>query len=101
VSVSINRKAPQDSRSYRVDFALYRSLAPRHQPQVDLATTVRELKTGLEAMGFADSNFRNSKYMRLQVLKELREKGLLDANLEWIWRAPAVAARPLAASELQ
>ena len=94
VSVSINRTAPQDSRSYRVDFALYRKLAPNHQPRVDLATTIRELKAGLEAMGFSDSNFRNSKYMRLMVLKELREKGLLDANLEWTWGAPARAASP-------
>ena len=51
------------------------------------------LKAGLEAMGFSDSNFRNSKYMRLQVLKELREKGLLDGNLEWTWGAPARGAR--------
>ena len=97
VSVSINHKAPQDSRSYRVDFALYRKLAPNHQPRVDLATTIHELKAGLEAMGFSDSNFRNSKYMRLMVLKELREKGLLDANLEWAWGAPARAASPTVA----
>jgi len=83
VSVSINKDAPQDSRSYRVDFALYRKLAPNHQPQVDLLATIRELKTGLESMGFSDPNFRSSKYMRLEVLKGLREKGLLDGNLEW------------------
>ena len=97
VSVSINHKAPQDSRSYRVDFALYRKLAPNHQPRVDLATTIQELKAGLEAMGFSDSNFRNSKYMRLMVLKELREKGLLDANLDWTWGAPARAPRAVVA----
>jgi len=84
VSISINKNAPPDSRSYRVDFALYKKLAPDHQPQVDLLTTIRELKTGLEAMGFNDSNFRGSKFMRLEVLKRLREKGMLDANLEWI-----------------
>src|SRR5882672_9850475 len=83
VTVSINKSAPQDSRSYRVDFALYRKLAPDHQPQVDLMTTIRELKAGLEAMGFTDPNFRSSKFMRLEVLKWLREKGLLDGNLEW------------------
>lgn len=83
VTVSINKKAPQDSRSYRVDFALYRKVAPDHQPEVDLMTTIRELKSGLEAMGFSDPNFRSSKFMRLEVLKWLREKGLLDGNLEW------------------
>src|SRR5882762_10077439 len=83
VSISINRDAPQDSRSYRVDFGLYRKLAPSHQPQVDLLTTIRELKTGLESMGFNDPNFRGSKYMRLEVLRGLRQKGLLDDKLEW------------------
>jgi nucleoside-diphosphate-sugar epimerase len=84
VSVSINTSAPHDSRSYRVDFALYRKLAPNHQPDVDLLTTIRELKAGLESMGFSDPNFRSSKYMRLEVLRGLRQKGLLDDNLQWI-----------------
>ena len=84
VSISINKNAPPDNRSYRVDFALYKKLAPDHQPQVDLLTTIRELKTGLEAMGFNDPNFRGSRFMRLEVLKWLREKGMVDANLEWV-----------------
>lgn len=84
VNVSINKSAPQDSRSYRVDFAQYKKLAPNHQPQVDLLTTIGELKTGLEAMGFSDPNFRSSKYMRLEVLRGLRKGGLLDDNLKWI-----------------
>jgi nucleoside-diphosphate-sugar epimerase len=83
VSISINKNAPPDNRSYRVDFSLYERLAPQHQPQVDLLTAIAELKEGLEGMGFNDPNFRSSKYMRLEVLKGLREKGLLDANLEW------------------
>src|SRR6267154_2500852 len=83
VSISINKNAPPDNRSYRVDFSLYERLAPRHQPQVDLLTAIAELKEGLQAMGFSDPNFRNSKYMRLEVLKRLREKGMLDGNLEW------------------
>lgn len=92
VSVSINKSAPQDSRSYRVDFALYRKLAPDHQPQVDLLTTIRELKAGLEAMGFNDPNFRSSKFMRLEVLRWLRAKGLLDGNLEWAGTQAAQAS---------
>jgi len=83
VSISINKNAPPDNRSYRVDFSLYERLAPDHQPQVDLLSAVAELKEGLEAMGFSDSNFRSSKFMRLEVLKGLREKGILDGNLEW------------------
>jgi nucleoside-diphosphate-sugar epimerase len=83
VSISVNKAAPQDSRSYRVDFALYRKIAPDHQPQVDLLTAVAELREGLGAMGFNDANFRTSRYMRLQALKRLREAGALDAELNW------------------
>lgn len=86
VRISINKNAPPDNRSYRVDFSLYERLAPKHQPQVDLLTAVAELKEGLETMGFSDPNFRNSKYMRLEVLKRLRDKGMLDSNLEWTGR---------------
>ena len=83
VSISVNKNAPPDNRSYRVDFSLYERLAPKHQPQVDLLTAIAELKEGLEGMGFNDPDFRSSKYMRLEVLKRLRERGLLDGNLEW------------------
>jgi nucleoside-diphosphate-sugar epimerase len=84
VRISVNENAPPDNRSYRVDFGLYERLAPSHQPQVDLLSAIAELKEGLEAMGFRDANFRGSEYMRLEVLKGLRKKGILDGNLEWI-----------------
>ena len=83
MTVSVNKNAPPDNRSYRVDFALYEKLAPKHQPQVDLLTAIAELREGLEGMGFSDPDFRSSKYMRLEVLKRLREKGILDDKLEW------------------
>ncbi len=82
--VSVNKNAPPDKRSYRVNFDLYRELAPDHQPAVDLKESVRRLKAGLEAIGFADRDFRNSRFMRLNVLSELRKKGLLDDQLRWI-----------------
>ena len=83
VEVSINKDAEPDKRSYRVDFSLYKKLAPAHQPQVDLRTTVEELRDGLLSMGFADQNFRNSRFMRLKVLTHLREAKLLTETLEW------------------
>jgi len=75
VSISVNKNAPPDNRSYRVDFSLYERLAPKHQP---LSICLRPLRAqgGLEGMGFNDPDFRSSKYMRLEVLKRLRERGL-------------------------
>ncbi len=83
VEVSINENAQPDNRSYRVSFDLFKKLAPNHQPQVDLMTSIKELKDGLMAMGFANTNFRDSKFMRLMVLTDLQDKGLLTNNLEW------------------
>jgi len=81
--VSINPDAQPDKRSYRVDFGLFRKLAPQHQPRVGLLESIQELKAGLESIGFKDGDFRKSKYMRLNILMELKEKELLDDQLRW------------------
>jgi nucleoside-diphosphate-sugar epimerase len=81
--VSINTAAPPDLRSYRVNFDYFKSLAPDHQPQVDLKTAVKELKEGLEAIGFQDPNYRESSMIRLKILTGLRDGGALDAKLRW------------------
>jgi nucleoside-diphosphate-sugar epimerase len=83
VSVSINKNAQPDKRSYQVDFSLFRKLAPNHQPKVDLDSAIRGLKDGLETMGFADGNFRNSQFMRLKVLTHFRERNILNDQLRW------------------
>ena len=81
--VSINKNAPEDKRSYSVDFGLYRKLAPDHQPRVTLEQAILELKTGLEGMKFRDISFRNSELMRLKVLENHIMKGRLDEALRW------------------
>jgi nucleoside-diphosphate-sugar epimerase len=83
VTVSINKDAQPDKRSYRVDFSLFKQLAPNHQPIHDLKSTILELKAGLEAMHFNNPDFRNSRFMRLKVLSELRAGNLIDDKLEW------------------
>lgn len=81
---SINREAPPDKRSYKVDFSKYANLAPDHQPQVSLKQSILEIKDGLELMGFADKAFRNSHFMRLKVLDSHISRGRLNERLEWI-----------------
>ena len=82
-SVSINTAAPHDSRSYRVDFSLFRALAPDHQPRETLAGTIGGLADGLRAMGFADPAFRESDLMRLRVLSGHIDAGRLRPDLRW------------------
>jgi hypothetical protein len=81
--VSINKDAPPDKRSYQVDFSLYRSLAPDHQPQVTLQESVRLIRDGLTAIGFKDPDFRNSQSIRLRVLDRHMNAGRLSADLRW------------------
>jgi len=83
---SINTDAPPDKRSYMVDFSKYADLAPAHQPQVTLEQSIREIKDGLERMGFADKAFRNSHFMRLKVLDSHIASGRLNERLEWVGR---------------
>ncbi len=83
VEVDINQAALPDTRSYKVDFSLYRELAPQHQPQMTLAASIDTLKRGLESMGFLDAEFRSSRYMRLKMLEAHRSAGRLDADLRW------------------
>ena len=82
--VSINMSAPADSRSYKVDFGLYRSLAPDHQPVVSLAQSIENLISGLKKMGFNDAEFRSSNLMRLRVLQDHIDHRRLSKALHWI-----------------
>jgi nucleoside-diphosphate-sugar epimerase len=86
VEVSINKNAQPDKRSYKVSFAKFKSLAPGYTPEIDLMSAVTELRDGLNAIGFNDENFRQSHFMRLNVLSRLKQTGLLTANLDWTFR---------------
>jgi len=83
VDMSINPDAVPDKRSYRVDFSLFRSLAPDFIPKVSLEDAVKDLYSGLESIGFSDYNFRSSNLMRLNMLKDHKKSGRLNEQLEW------------------
>ena len=83
VDVKINTNASPDKRSYKVDFSYFQSLAPAHYPQVSLSEAVRGLAEGLSEAGFHDPDFRNSDYIRLKVLNDLKAKGRITENLDW------------------
>ena len=91
LEIYVNREAQQDKRSYKVDFGLFKRLAPGHQPIHGLNSTVKELKEELEKIGFKDKNFRTSGFIRLNVLKDLSNRGLISDKLEWIGTERGVA----------
>ncbi len=83
VAVEINTNAAPDTRSYRVDFARFAALAPKHQPQKDFATAVRELADAVRAIDFAGTAVRESRFIRLNVLRGHVRDGRLDGDLRW------------------
>jgi nucleoside-diphosphate-sugar epimerase len=88
-SVRVNAAAPLDSRSYRVDFSLFRDLAPEYQPQIDLDGSIRGLIAGLQAVDFADRDFRGSSHnIRLKTLASLVAAGQLSPELRWRLNRP-------------
>jgi nucleoside-diphosphate-sugar epimerase len=83
-SVSINTAAPFDARSYQVDFGLFRRLAPKFQPRINLEDSIAALLRGLRSIHFNDSNFRQSRrMMRLKAISALIDTGKIAADLRW------------------
>jgi len=84
VSVSINQNAAPDKRSYRVNFDLFKQLAPEHQPRYDLQSSIGGLIDGLKAIRFEDANFRELELKRLNVISKLLNQGEIDYRLNLI-----------------
>jgi nucleoside-diphosphate-sugar epimerase len=80
-AVTINHDAPPDKRSYRVDFGLYRELAPAHQPRIALPQAVAGLREALAGIGFRDRQFREGPFIRLRVLDALVARGRISQDL--------------------
>jgi nucleoside-diphosphate-sugar epimerase len=82
-NVSINKAAPPDKRSYRVDFGLFAKLAPEHQPTVKLDQSITDVRKGLSSISFQDANFRESQFVRLNALNRHVVEGRLSDDLIW------------------
>lgn len=83
VKITVNPDAPADKRSYRANFDLYKQLAPEHQPQEDLISTVQEIRDNLVGMQFNDPDYRKSQLIRLEVIGRLQGTGRLGDDLRW------------------
>lgn len=84
VEVNINPLAQPDKRSYRVNFDLYETMAPNHQPLYNLSYTVEGLIKGLKAIDFKDHNYHQSELIRLNVIKKLLASEEMDNQLKLV-----------------
>lgn len=82
-TTSINHQAPPDKRSYRVDFGLYKAMAPDHQPTSSLTMSIDRLYRGLQAATTLTADFRQSDAMRLYTLERHMEAGRLNPLIRW------------------
>jgi nucleoside-diphosphate-sugar epimerase len=85
-TVSINREAQPDKRSYRVDFSLFERLAPDHTPRITLAESIVGLRNGLASMTGLTENVQDSPLIRLHTLSGLQRDGMLSDQLRWTAR---------------
>ncbi len=83
IQVSINKEAPPDKRSYRVDFSLFKELAPAYLPQIGLEEAIEGVAARLKSLDFKNAAFRESQFMRLKVLESHINEGRLDDGLIW------------------
>jgi nucleoside-diphosphate-sugar epimerase len=81
VKVQINENAEPDKRSYRVNFDLFKKLAPDHQPIHTLPDTIQDLVQGLVELEFSDANFRSGELMRLNIIRALRQQETITSEL--------------------
>jgi nucleoside-diphosphate-sugar epimerase len=84
VAVSVNPAAPADKRSYKVDFAKLREIAPAYYPRSDFGEVIAELAAQLKplcASGGVGPAFRDSHFVRLKVLTKLIETKSIDSEL--------------------
>ena len=84
VNIKIN-DGNVDKRSYRVDFSLFKKIAPKYQPSMKFNTAVRELEFFFKKQKSTLKNFRNSpKWSRLSRLNNLIKKKKINKKLYWI-----------------
>lgn len=72
-----------DNRSYRVAFKKIRDHLPGFQCVWDARRGAEELRRVFESIALSEETFRALPFTRLQQLKQLRQTGQLDANLNW------------------
>jgi nucleoside-diphosphate-sugar epimerase len=83
-SVSINKDAQPDKRSYKVSFDMFEKLAAGYTPEYSLDQSIKDLIEGLKRIDFNDKNFRQSRLIRLFVVNELLSQKILNDNLELV-----------------
>ncbi len=74
VSISVGKDKTSDNRSYKVNFGLLKRLTPGLKLETKIENTIFELYKSVKKIKFKNKDFRNSKFIRLKVLKKYMQK---------------------------
>ncbi len=80
VPVKFSEKSFNDPRSYKVNFELFATLAPNHQPIEKIENTILKIEESLKNK----KKFLKNDFIRLQYLKKLISEKKLSHNLYWV-----------------
>lgn len=72
-----------DPRSYKVDFNLYKKVAPEFQPKVKIEECIKKLYLMIKK-NVSINDYTNEKLIRLSYLKKLIKEKKINNNLHWI-----------------
>lgn len=81
--VEVNKDAPPDKRSYKVDFSLYESIAGSFYPTKKIDTTIEELIKMTSTLDLQNKDIRSTDLIRLVHIKKLISNNLLLNDLRW------------------
>jgi len=77
VTIKINKDAPPDKRSYKVNFDKFESLAGDLKCKEDIHETILALASSVRNSGFINKDFYSSDFIRLNVLRKMQKQGIV------------------------
>lgn len=87
ILLKVNKNAPEDKRSYKVNFDKFFELAPeKFYPKITLNKAVENLKIGILPFSERTSPVNRDYLIRLSVLKSLKISKKLDEDLRWNYK---------------
>jgi len=86
-----NGEPVQNPGSYRVDGGKLAATLPHLVPRWTVAEGVRQLSLTLGRAGLTEEEFFGPRFMRLERIRSLLTRGVLDEELRWSSRSPAKA----------
>lgn len=82
-TISLNKDAQPDARSYQVDFSKFETLAPNYVPQVSLEESIEKLASSISKLKSINQFPSTNKLIRLSQLRTFRSAKFLSDDLRW------------------